>query len=263
MAESVVNGVRLHHETVGSGPPLLLVAGLGSSSAAWAGAVPVLAERFSVTTVDNRGTGRSDVPPGPYAIDEMADDVAALVDRLGIGPVPVVGWSMGGSITQSLLVRHPETLSRAVLLSAFPSYTRVQDAWLDAGLTLRRAGLDAVAVGVDSMPWVYTPRLLADHDAAMTLAELARKDPYPTSLAGFEAQAAGLRGYDSRPQLPTVTTPTLVLVGAEDVLTPVAQSAEIAALVPSARLQVLPRGGHAMLVEYPDDTLAAITAFLS
>lgn len=242
---------------------MLLIAGLGLNSLVWAAVVPRLREGFTVITFDNRGTGRSDVPPGPYAIDDLADDTAALVDRLGLGPVSAVGWSLGGSVLQSLLVRHADTVSRAVLLNAFPSYTAVQDAWLDAGLALRRSELDPVAISIHGLPWSFTPRLLGDHTAAAAQAELAAENPYPTTLAGFEAQAAGLRIYDSRPQLPQARTPTLVLAGAEDVLTPVAQSAEMAELMPAATLQVLPRGGHAMVLEYPDDTVAAITAYLT
>ncbi|WP_293676902.1 alpha/beta hydrolase, partial [uncultured Phenylobacterium sp.] len=79
---------------------------------------------------------------------------------------------------------------------------------------------------------------------------------------GFAAQAHGLRRYDSRPQLPSVKTETLVLVGAEDTLTPVSQSIEMATLMPNARLQVLPRGSHGMAIEYTTDTVAAIRAFL-
>lgn len=257
-----VNGIGLRYEIGGEGPPLLLVAGLGLSSLAWAAVVPRLREGYTVITVDNRGTGRSDVPPGPYAIDDLGDDTAALLEHLGLGPVDAVGWSLGGSVVQSMLIRHAPALRRAVLLNAFPSYTAVQDAWLDAGLMLRRGGLDPVAIGMHGMPWAFTPRLLADHAAAAAQAELARTDPHPTTLAGFEAQAAGLRVYDSRADLPRAHTPTLVLAGAEDVLTPVAQSAEMAELLPRGTLQVLPRGGHGMVLEYPDDTLAAITGYL-
>lgn len=262
MPSITVNGVSLYYEVEGDGPPLLLIAGLGSSSLAWAAAVPRLREGYTVITLDNRGTGRSEVPPGPYAVDDLADDTAALVDHLGLGPVAAVGWSLGGSVLQSMLIRHARVLSQAVLLNVFPSYTAIQDGWLDAGLALRRAGVDPVAIGMHSMPWAFTPRLLSDHTVAAAQAELARKDPYPTTLAGFEAQAAGLRRYDSRPDLPSAHTPTLVLAGAEDVLTPVSQSVEIAELMPNATLQVLPRGGHGMLIEYLDDTLAAITAYV-
>jgi 3-oxoadipate enol-lactonase len=263
MSTTTVNGISMHYEVSGDGPPLLLIAGLGSSSIAWTAAAPRLRESFTVITVDNRGTGRTEVPPGPYSIDDLADDTAALVEFLGLGPVSAVGWSLGGSVLQSMLIRHGDVLSRAVLLNAFPSYTAVQHAWLDTGLALRRSGADPVSIAISGMPWGFTPRLVSDHAAVTAQAELSRLDPHPTTLAGFEAQAAGLRVYDSRPDLPTVQTPTLVLTGAEDVLTPVSQSVEIAELIPTATLQVLPRGGHGMVLEYPDDTLAAITAYLT
>ncbi|MEU4671340.1 alpha/beta hydrolase [Amycolatopsis sp. NPDC023774] len=262
MATATVNGVTLHYDAAGEGPPLLLIAGLGANSSAWAGAMPELSRRFTVITFDNRGVGRSAVPPGPYAVDTLADDAAALVEFLDLGPVAAVGWSLGASVLQSMLIRHGALLSKAVLLNGFPSYTPVQHAWLDAGLALRRADADPLAVGVIGMAWAFTARVLSDHETLAAQAKLAANDPYPTSLEGFEAQAAGLRVYDSRPDLPSALTPTLVLAGAEDVLTPVSQSVEMAALLPNASLRVLPRGGHAMLLEYPDDTLAAITDYL-
>jgi 3-oxoadipate enol-lactonase len=262
MPHLTVNGVRLCYEEQGSGPPLLLISGLGANRLSWALAAPLLKDSYRCITFDNRGTGQSDVPPGPYTIDQMADDTAALIDALGIAPVAVVGWSMGGSILQSLLINHGPKLRRAVLLSTLPSYTELQHRWLDAGLTLRRAGVDPLVVGISGMPWGMTARALSDHHKAFAAAQLAAKNPYPTSLAGFEAQAQAIRVYDSRPRLPEVTTPTMVLVGAEDVLTPVHQSVEIAELIPNARLKVLPRGGHGMAAEYVDDTVAAIRAFL-
>ncbi|WP_326566964.1 alpha/beta hydrolase [Amycolatopsis rhabdoformis] len=262
MATATVNGVSLHYDTAGSGPLLLLIAGLGTNSSAWAGAIPELSRRFTVITFDNRGVGRSAVPPGPYAVDTLADDAAALVSFLDLGPVSAVGWSLGASVLQSMLIHHGDVLTKAVLLNGFPSYTPIQHAWLDAGLALRRADADPVAIGVIGMAWGFTARVLTDHETLAAQAKLAATDPYPTSLAGFEAQAEGLRVYDSRPALPSALTPTLVLAGAEDVLTPVLQSVEMASLLPNASLRVLPRGGHGMLLEYPDDTLAAITDFL-
>jgi len=262
MATAHVNGIDLFYEVQGEGPPLLLISGLGLSSLAWAAALPQLTGQFTCITVDNRGTGRSQTPPGPYPIDEMANDMAGLIEHLDLGPVPVVGWSLGGSVLQALLINHGNLIDRGVLLSAFPSYTRLQHAWLDAGLAVRRHGLDAATIALNGLAWSYTPRLLSDHGAAGAQAELVAQAPYPTSLEGFEAQAAGLRVYDSRADLPKVTRPVLVLVGAEDVLTPVAQSVEMARLIPGARLQVLPRGGHAMVLEYPTDTLTPVVEYL-
>ncbi len=263
MPTEPANGIQVHYEVKGNGPPLLLIGGLGQNSAAWVPIVAALAAKFSCITFDNRGTGRSSVPPGPYTIDQMADDAAALLEHLRSGPVCAVGWSLGGSVLQSMLIRHREKLTRAVLLSAFPAYSELQHHWLDSIIALQHSGIDPLGLAVFRTAWVFTPRWLANHDAAVATAKIALTDPYPTSIEGFEAQAHGLRRYDSRPGLPTVSTPTLVLVGAEDILTPVEQSAEIARLIPGAKLQVLPRGGHGMALEYTQDTVRAILAFLT
>lgn len=263
MARLTANGVTLCYEQVGSGPPLLLISGLGANRLSWAPVLPLVCDAFRCTTFDNRGVGESDVPPGPYTIAQMADDAAMLIEALGVAPVLAVGWSMGGSILQSLLIRYGHLIRRAVLLSTLPCYTAVQHGWLNAQLSLRRSGLAPLTIGIAGMPWSFTARLLSDHRRALAAAQLRAQNPYPTSVAGFEAQAQAVRTYDSRSQLPTVTTPTLVLVGAEDVLTPMSQVIEMAKLIPASRLTVLPRGGHAMVIEYPEDTVSAIRSSLT
>lgn len=263
MATFNANGIRLHYEIEGEGPPLLLISGLGGHSGVWATVKPLFTPHFTVITFDNRGTGQSDVPPGPYTIDQMGHDTAALIEGLGLGPVNVVGWSLGGSVLQSLLIWHGDLVRRAVLLSAFPSYTDVQQAWLDCLLALRRNDVPPIAQSVFGMAWGFTPRMLFDHDFLAAAARFAvEQDPTPVTNEGFEAQADGLRRYDSRGDLPKVTTPTLVLIGAEDILTPPAQSVEMASLIPGATLQILPRGGHGMVIEYTQDTVGAIIGYL-
>jgi pimeloyl-ACP methyl ester carboxylesterase len=262
MPTTTVDGVTLFYEVEGQGPPLLLIAGLGANSSAWASVRPQLSDRFTCITFDNRGTGRSDTPPGPYTIDQMADDTAGLIRSLGLGPVMAVGWSLGGSVLQGLLIRNGALVSRAVLLSAFPSYTELQHGWLDCLLSLRQSDVPPVAQTLFGMAWGFTPKMTCDHAALTLAAKAMAAAPYQTSVEGFAAQAHGLRRYDSRAQLGAVTTPTLVLVGAEDVLTPPSQSIEMARLIPNAVLQVLPRGGHGMAIEYTPETVAAITAFL-
>ena len=264
-----LNGIRLYYEADetaggdgGERPPLLLLAGLGASRLRWTPALPLLREHFRCIVCDHRGTGRSDVPPGPYPIDQLGDDAAALVEHLGLGPLDCLGWSLGGSVLQSLLIRHPEAVQRAVLVSAFPSYTRLQQSWLDAVIALRQTDLDEVARVIIGMPWGATGRALADHERAFAAAELATQAPEPTSFEGFIAQAEGLRVYDSRLRLGEVSRPCLVLVGAEDVLTPPQQSIEIVEGIPGAKLVVLPRGGHSMVLEYTADVLTEVRAFL-
>lgn len=263
MPTANIDGVNLHYDVEGEGPPLLLIAGLGANSSSWATIKPLLKGKFTCITFDNRGVGRSDVPPGPYTIDQMADDAAGLIRHLGHEEVTAVGWSLGGSVLQALLIRNGALVSKAVLLSAFPSYTELQHGWLDCLLCLRQSGVSPEAQAMFGMAWGFTGKMLVDHAGLAAAARLGAAAPYPTSFEGFAAQAHGLRRYDSRPLLPTVKTPTLVLVGAEDVLTPVSQSIEMAELIPNARLNVLPRGSHGMAIEYTPETVAAITAFLT
>jgi 3-oxoadipate enol-lactonase len=262
MPHVIANGVSLYYEEAGSGPPLLLIAGLGANRNSWATVVPVLSARYRVFTFDNRGAGRSEVPPGPYAMEDMAHDTAALIDHLGTGPMAAIGWSMGGVILQSLLIDHPDKVSVAVLLSTLPSYTELQHPWLDGLLALRQAGVDPITLATASLPWAFTPHTLTDHPRTRHLLELGAKDPEPTGYAGFTAQASGIRVFDRRSELGSIRTPTLVLVGAEDVLTPPAQAIDIASRLPDASLVVLPRGSHAMIIEFPAPTLAAIESFL-
>ena len=262
MPDLTANGVRLYYERSGEGDPLLLISGLGGGAGMWQAMLPRFAKDFHCILYDHRGTGRSDAPPGPYTMDQMADDAAALLTEIGLAPADCVGLSMGGCVLQALAYRHPEVVRKAVLLSTFGWYTEIQHAWLDVGLTLRRAGADPMVVTVAGMPWTYTGRVMSLHEKAYAWASLAQGNPYPTSLEGYEAHAHATRNFDSRGYLGEIQAPTLVLVGAEDILTPVHQAAELAARIPSARLMVLPRGSHAMIAEYQDDVVRAIRDFL-
>lgn len=263
MAKVETNGITLSYEMLGDGPPLLLISGLGQNRRAWLPALQKLSKTFRCITVDNRGTGSSSVPPGPYAIEEMADDMAGLIDALGYGPINVAGWSLGGSVLQALLIRHPDRVRRAVLVSTMPSYTELQHMWLDGWLAMRSSGASSLAQTVSAMAWGLTERTLCDHVRTMEMARAIISDPEPTSFEGFEAQAEGLRVYDSRSDLPQVSTSTLVLCGREDVLTPPKQSEEIASLIPGATLSLLEKGGHRMVAEYPNEVAAEIIKFLA
>jgi 3-oxoadipate enol-lactonase len=256
-----VNGFSMYYEEQGEGPPLLFIAGLGAHSGSWVLVTPAFAKQFRCIAFDNRGAGRSAVPAGPWAIEQMADDTAGLLDALGIESADCIGVSLGSSVLQALCYRHPAKVRRAAMVAAFPSYTPLQSAWLDSILAMRRAGVDGDTIALSGMPWVFTPRLMAQHPQALKFAELRKQDAYPISNEGFEAQAAAIRVFDSRPRLPEVQAEVLVLTGAEDVLTPVHQAIEIASLIPNAHLKVLPRGGHGMTAEYMDDVIRAIRDF--
>ena len=117
MASVVVNGVRLAYEVSGDGDPVLLIAGTGMPASAWElhGAPKLRDAGYRVITFDNRGTGDSDGPPGPYTVTEMAADTAGLLEHVGCGTALVVGLSLGGSIAQELARTRPDLVSAMVL----------------------------------------------------------------------------------------------------------------------------------------------------
>lgn len=262
MPKAPVGDIEIHYEEAGVGEPLLFLSGLGRNLGSWALVVRQFQERWRCISYDHRGVGRSSVPPGPYSIEQLADDAAGLLDTLAVEAATCIGVSMGASVLQALSYRHPEKVAKAVLVSAFPNYTPVQHAWLDANLALRDSAASAEAAFVMNMPWVFTPRILSSHQGAVRYAELSLQDPHPTPIEGYRAHAQATRTFDSLKGLPGVQAETLVLVGAEDILTPVSQSVEIASAIPNATLQVLPRGGHGMVAEYMDDVVRAIKRFI-
>ena len=112
-----VNDVQLYYESHGSGAPLVVLGGLGLDVSEMGKLTGPLAERFRVITVDNRGTGRSAKPPGPYAIEQMAADVAGLMDRLQLPRAHLAGISLGGRIAMALALDWPERVDRLVLIA--------------------------------------------------------------------------------------------------------------------------------------------------
>jgi pimeloyl-ACP methyl ester carboxylesterase len=114
MPVTTIDGVTIHYNETGEGEPLLLIMGYGMPGDAWLGSLPFL-HGFRCIYYDNRGTGRSDKPAGPYTIVQMADDAAGLLDHLGIARAHVYGVSMGGMIAQELVLRHPTKVRSLVL----------------------------------------------------------------------------------------------------------------------------------------------------
>jgi 3-oxoadipate enol-lactonase len=263
MPLAAVNGIDLYYEETGSGPPLLLITGLSGTTLGWALLLPALSERFHVIAFDNRGAGRSSTPPGPYTTRQLADDAAALLDHLGIERAHVIGISLGGMIAQELALGHPERVDRLVL---WATYARPRPAihgpWLQNWVDVSERG-DPDQLAMLLLPWFLTPAFMSQHDLVEEALEEGRADPYPAPVHGVAAQAAACRAHDALDRLGQIAAPTLVLVGAEDIVTPVSCAQELAEGIPGAHLQVLERGGHTPDVEYPDAVAEAMLAFLT
>ena len=157
-----MSAVDVHAVVTGrdDAPAVVLSNSLGSTHRMWDAQLTALEERFRVIRYDTRGHGESPVPDGPYSIDDLADDVVALLDRLGISSAHLVGLSLGGMTAMRVAVRNPDRVNRVALLCTGAQLTP-SSAWTDRAATVRSAGTAAVAEAVVAR-W-FTPDYLADH----------------------------------------------------------------------------------------------------
>lgn len=264
MNGTAANGVvRLAFETGGSGPPLLLVHGLGYDRAGWGPTAHLLAERFSVIRFDNRGVGDSDAPEGPYTVAEMALDALAVLDAAGIERADVLGTSLGGLIAQHVAVIAPERVDRLVLACTMPGGER---SFPLPERTVRAFGL------FPTLPLEQGLRMLAENSLAdRTVADrpelvdeiyayrLAHRPP----LAGWQAQAAAGAAFDGFDQMASIAAPTLVLHGTADNVVDVRNARLLADGIPQARLQLFEGLGHLFFWEDPDGFAHAVSAFVA
>lgn len=253
------NGQQLEYVEVGQGEiPLLLVHGYPLDQTMWA---PQLAALTGVRCIapDLRGFGASSNAPSPATLTEHADDLAALLDALGITRAVIAGLSMGGYIAFEFVRRHRERLLGLILLDTSP---RPDDEAARAG---RNATIERVASeGVGPIALALGGKLFAD-GVAETLRDTVISQMARTPRATIVAAVSAMRDRaDSRDLLPTLAnTPTLVIVGREDRLTPPDLARAMAAAIPGATLVEIAGAGHLPTLEQPDVTTSAMQNFLA
>jgi 3-oxoadipate enol-lactonase len=251
------NGVELYFEVHGEGEPVLLIHGLGSSTRDWDLQVAALASTFKVITFDVRGHGRSQKPRQRYSVKLLADDTAALIRQLGVGPVHVIGISMGGMIAFQLAVDAPELVRSLVIANsgpAMPIKTFAQRLMIWTRIAIVRLQ------GMRRMGEVLAARLLPkpEHAAARTafIERWAANDP-----RAYLSALKGLVNWSVMEQLPRIDRPVLVLTGDQD-YTPVAFKQAYTAMIKNAELVVIDDARHFTPIERPEPFNAALLAFL-
>lgn len=261
MRRILSNGVALRVEEVGQGPPLLLIMGLGASLDTWIAQRDAFAAHHRVILFDNRGAGESESPPPPWTVPDMAADAVGVLDALGIERAHVLGVSMGGMIAQEMAIGWPERVDRLVVAVSFARPDPLRRAFLLFRRWARLQGVDLVQEGVANLPWLVSPRVLNDQEELERILGVVSAMPLMAPDA-YSHQIDAILEHDTLSRLHHVRAPTLVVAAAEDVLTPVYLSREIAAAIPGARLTVLPRGNHAVQIEDAESFNEAILDFL-
>ena len=254
------DGARIHWHALGKGEPLVMLMGLGCSSAMWFRLAPRLAKRFRVILLDNRGVGLTSVQHFVvHRVSTMASDVAAVLDAAGEASAHVFGLSMGGMIAQEFALEHPARV-RSLMLAA--SHCGGAHAILAESKVWRLLFSKGDMSPEDSLramqPYTYarhTPASVIEEDSLVRLAN------YPT-LRGYQAQLYGLMGWSSHSRLPHLQCRTLVLHGVEDQLIPPQNGCLLAQRIPGAELIALDQASHWIHTDQTDRTVEAVQAFI-
>ncbi len=260
------NGQQLYYEIHGDGPPLVLVMGIGYDSSLWTLAqVPALSTRFRVVLVDNRDAGRSSKASHPYRIADMADDLAGLLDALGIAQSHLLGLSMGGMIALEFALRHADRLDRLVLTGTGAAPARAAVDPIRIWSWVKANDATGEVFGGQQFVSLFSTSFLRNHQAVRDTADLLASNPYPMTPQAYQRQADAYGQFDALDRLGAITAPTLVVVGEQDLLTPPWIAREVAAAIPGARFEVIRGDGtsHVVPIERPDDFNRLVSAFLT
>jgi pimeloyl-ACP methyl ester carboxylesterase len=254
--------VDLHVREAGSGLPVVLLHAFPLSSAMWSEQRNGLGDAFRIITPDLRGFGGSQLGYDEPSLDHMADDVAALLDALGLDRVVLSGLSMGGYVAMALLRRHLDRVSGLLLANTKAS----PDA--EAGLANRHRIADVLDESGTTQVLLddVFPALTGETTAVerpMVLGRVrALVEDAPPAAAAWAQRAMAARP-DSFDTLRTVTVPAIVVAGEQDALSSVADAQAMVDALPEARLVVVPRSGHLTAVEAPDAFNTAAREFLT
>ncbi len=255
------NGIRIYYELHGppDAPVLALSNGVLMSTASWAYQTPALSRRYRLLLYDCRGMWQSEHPPGPYSMALHADDLAALLDGLGIERAHIGGISYGAEISMLFALRYPERTRSLVLSSAVSHIEPLLDGWMRSWIAAARARDPELLFNV-TYPLNFSAAWIAANQAAL---DTARERYAALDFDAFLELLLSFSQLDITADLHRIAAPTLVIVGEEDLLKPRQYAEIIAREIPAAELIVAPHAGHAVMWERPNLFNGLLLGFLA
>lgn len=246
-------GVSLYYEwhgEPGDEQPVVFIRGTGAAGNRWMPQVEAYIDSYQCLIFDNRGSGESDAPEGPYTVEQMADDTVKLLDQLGVEQAHISGLSLGGAIAQDLAVRFPARVATLQLHGTWArthGYARMYLTFLKR--MLEEGGTDLYYEG--ALLYLFPPDHITEHyDEVMDV--LARMKEHASSPVGLLGQIEANLSHDLLDEVGQITAPTLVTVGELDMCIPPFFSRELHEAIPGSELVIFDGGSHLFGLQDPD-----------
>lgn len=259
--KATINGIRIDYRDEGSGLPVVFIHAFPLNQTMWDDQVAEARHQCRAITLDLRGFGKSDAPPGPYAMDQMATDVRGLLSFLNVNRAVVAGLSMGGYTALAFYRKYPDAVRAMVLADTRASADshEARSRRIASAEKAEREGSAAIAKEVGPALLGETTRQ-TDPAILERVCEMIRNNS-PQGIAGAQRGMASRR--DSTYILPGIDVPVLIVVGAEDELTPPAEAESLLSGIPGSRLTVIEKAGHLSNFERPAEFNAALIEFIA
>lgn len=252
------NGIDIRYDIASSGPWVTLSHSLACDLTMWDEQMAALAERYTVLRYDTRGHGGSSAPSGAYVFDQLADDVIALLDALGVGKTHFVGLSMGGGIAQHVALKAPQRVASLTLASTTSRYPPEALAlWQERIRVVSAQGMEPM-VEPTLARWFTEPYRRAHPDVMSRIGALIRATP----VAGYVGCAHVIPTINVTERLRTLECPTLIMVGEQDAGTPPSMAREIHEAIRGSQLVNIPDAAHLSNIEQADIFNRALRGFL-
>lgn len=257
-----VNGISIYYECIGKGDPILLISGFATHHETWYKFTDRLSKKFQLILFDNRGSGQSEAPLPPYTIDMMANDVIHLMDSLTITKAHMVGSSMGCAIIQTIALKYPERIGKAILISPFAKLPFPSLLKSEIAGKLMEAGAPYELIVESAIPWLFSNDFVADPEKVKKKIFEMSKNPYPQKPEGYLGQLTAMQSFDLQNELHKIQTKMLLIAGEQDLSTPLHCATFIHEKVEGSILKTFPFVGHMAHVEKKEEVLDLIEAFL-
>lgn len=257
--QAKINGVTIHYETLGEGPAMVCVHGLGGTSNIWHAQRVTLSKYYKVVTYDLSGSGRSERARREYSIEGWADELAGLLDHLQIAQAVVMGHSMGTVIAQKFAAKYPQKTTALVVAGGLVEFNEAtKEVFRQRAAMAETEGMVPVADEVLAAGLSAGSREKNLALTGMVREMLAANDPQC-----YAAHCRALIAGSAKEDQPKITCPTLVIVGDQDTVTPLVLTLRIARAIKKSQIRIVPETAHMTMLEAPGAFNAAVLEFLA